>query len=141
MDHCRETIQLLHEPIVDLPVIFSAADGADTIHELDAVRRMTQNRAVIAKMTGSKQGRKLEIQINESENAALAQEKCAQEHLSVAASSDYDDRQFRCNHWSVREGGSSLGPGRHRYLKLAFDQAHHLICRDGFRCRVASRPG
>ncbi len=79
---------------MDVPAICSAANGADTVHELDAVRRMTQHRAVVAKMTGSKQGRKLEIQINESQDASLAQEKCTHEHLSVTASSYYNDRQF-----------------------------------------------
>jgi hypothetical protein len=41
MNHRRETITLLDEPIIDVPMISSAADGADTIHELHAVRRMT----------------------------------------------------------------------------------------------------
>jgi hypothetical protein len=41
MNHRRETVPHLGEPIVDVLMISSAADGADTIHELHAVRRMT----------------------------------------------------------------------------------------------------
>src|SRR5271157_2539449 len=92
-------------------------------------------------MRGSKQGREVEVQINESENASLAQEKRTHQHFSVTASSYYDDWQFQCNHRSVTEGGPSLEPGRHPYLNLAFDPAHNLFRRDGFRCQVASRPG
>jgi hypothetical protein len=88
-------------------MISSAADGSDTIHELHAVRRMTQYRVVIAEMRNSKQGRKLEVQINESENASLAQEKRTHQNLSVTAPSYYDDWQLQSVHPSITAGGSS----------------------------------
>jgi hypothetical protein len=103
MDHRGETIALLNERIVDVSAISRGANGANPVHELDGVRQMAQYRAVIAKKRGSQQGRKIEIQINESENVAPAQEKCAHQHFGVTASSDYDDRQFECAHRELQQ--------------------------------------